>query len=181
MKKVIEEFKEFISKGNVIDLAVGVIIGASFGKIVTSLVNDVIMPLIGVILGGISFTDLNFKIKDATITYGNFIQNVIDFLIVAFCIFIFVKAINALTEKAKILFPSIIYLDGTTFNKMDEAGNITSTQFMVIIYVNTKISGENAIILKQWLEKELSSEVILNIQMTTNTPTQIISGNGIDW
>ena len=63
------------------------------------------------------------------------------------------KAIAALTEKAKILFPSIIYLDGTTFNKMDEAGNITSTQFMVIIYVNTKISGENAIILKQWLEK----------------------------
>jgi len=101
MKKVIEEFKEFISKGNVIDLAVGVIIGASFGKIVTSLVNDVIMPLIGVILGGISFTDLNFKIKDATITYGNFIQNIIDFLIVAFCIFILVKFVNRLTILTK--------------------------------------------------------------------------------
>ena len=96
MKNIIKEFKEFIARGNVVDLAVGVIIGSAFGKIVTSLVNDIIMPFIGVILGGIDFTNLTLKFKDATIYYGNFIQNIIDFLIVAFCIFIFVKVVNAL-------------------------------------------------------------------------------------
>lgn len=101
MKKILKEFKEFIARGNVVDLAVGVIVGSAFGKIVTSLVNDILMPIIGVILGGIDFTNLTLKFNDATIYYGNFIQNVIDFLIVAFCIFIFVKAINAITEKAK--------------------------------------------------------------------------------
>ena len=101
MKKILKEFKDFIARGNVIDLAVGVIVGSAFGKIVTSLVNDILMPIIGVILGGIDFTNLTIKFNDATIYYGNFIQNVIDFLIVAFCIFIFVKAINTITEKAK--------------------------------------------------------------------------------
>ena len=98
MKKILEEFKEFIARGNVIDLAVGVIVGSAFGKIVTSLVNDILMPIIGVILGGINFTNLTIKFKDATIYYGNFIQNVIDFLIVAFCIF---KFVNAITHKTK--------------------------------------------------------------------------------
>jgi len=101
MKKIIKEFKEFIARGNVIDLAVGVIVGSAFSKIVTSLVNDVLMPIIGVILGGIDFTSLTLRFKDATIYYGNFIQNVIDFLIVAFCIFMFVKIINTLAEKTK--------------------------------------------------------------------------------
>lgn len=101
MKNIIKEFKEFIARGNVIDLAVGVIVGSAFGKIVTSLVNDILMPIIGVILGGINFTSLTIKFKDATIYYGNFIQNIIDFLIVAFCIFMFVKAINVLTAKTK--------------------------------------------------------------------------------
>lgn len=101
MKKIINEFKEFIARGNVVDLAVGVIIGSAFGKIVTSLVNDILMPIIGVILGGINFTNLTLSFRDATIYYGNFIQNVIDFLIVAFCIFIFVKVINTLTSKTK--------------------------------------------------------------------------------
>ena len=101
MKKILKEFKDFIARGNVIDLAVGVIVGSAFGKIVTSLVIDILMPIIGVILGGIDFTNLTIKFNDATIYYGNFIQNVIDFLIVAFCIFIFVKAINTITEKAK--------------------------------------------------------------------------------
>lgn len=101
MKKILKEFKDFIARGNVIDLAVGVIVGSAFGKIVTSLVNDILMPIIGVILGGIDFTNLTIKFNDATIYYGNFIQNVIDFLIVAFCIFIFVKTINTITEKAK--------------------------------------------------------------------------------
>lgn len=104
MKNVMKEFKEFISRGNVIDLAVGVIIGGAFSKIVSSLVDNVLMPLIGIILGGIDFTNLTLKLNKATINYGLFIQNVIDFLIVAFSIFIFVKFVNKLsklTDKKK--------------------------------------------------------------------------------
>ena len=96
---MIKEFKEFIARGNVIDMAVGVIIGGAFGKIVTSIVNDVLMPLIGVVSGGIDFTGLKFKIGEAEILYGNFMQNVIDFLIIAFCIFILVKIVNKITKK----------------------------------------------------------------------------------
>ena len=96
---MIKEFKEFIARGNVIDLAVGVIIGGAFGKIVTSIVNDLLMPLIGVVSGGIDFTGLSFKINEAEIKYGNFLQNVIDFLIIAFCIFILVKIVNKVTKK----------------------------------------------------------------------------------
>ena len=98
---MIKEFKEFISRGNVIDLAVGVIIGSAFGKIVSSLVDNIIMPLVGVLIGGIDFSNLAIKIGKARIEYGLFIQNVVDFLIVAFCIFIFFKAINKLNEKVK--------------------------------------------------------------------------------
>lgn len=93
---MIKEFKEFISRGNVIDMAVGVIMGSAFGKIVTSLVNDIIMPLVGVLIGGIDFTSLSFKIQKVEVKYGSFIQNIVDFLIVAICIFIFVKIINKL-------------------------------------------------------------------------------------
>ena len=96
---MLKEFKEFVARGNVIDLAVGVIIGSAFGKIVTSVVDDLLMPLIGMIIGGIDFTGLSLKIGEAKITYGNFIQNVIDFLIVAFCIFLIVKLVNRATEK----------------------------------------------------------------------------------
>ena len=96
---MIKEFKEFIARGNVIDMAVGVIIGGAFGKIVTSIVNDVLMPLIGVVSGGIDFTGLKFKIGEAEVLYGNFLQNVIDFLIIAFCIFILVKIVNKITRK----------------------------------------------------------------------------------
>ncbi|MBQ9012132.1 MAG: large-conductance mechanosensitive channel protein MscL [Bacilli bacterium] len=101
---MIKEFKEFISKGNVVDLAVGVIIGGAFGKIVSSLVDNILMPIIGAIIGGVDFSDLSIKIGKANIAYGLFIQNVIDFLIIAFCVFIFVKAVNRLssvTEKLK--------------------------------------------------------------------------------
>lgn len=101
MKKTMKEFKEFISRGNVIDLAVGVIIGAAFGKIVTSLVNDVLMPLIGILFGGLDLTNLTFKLKDASINYGAFLQNVIDFLIVSACIFVLVKFVNKLTSLRK--------------------------------------------------------------------------------
>ena len=81
------------------DWAVGVIMGSAFGKIVTSIVSDILMPLIGVIIGGIDFSGLSFKLGEAEIKYGNFIQNVIDFLIVAFCIFIMVKIVNKITHK----------------------------------------------------------------------------------
>ena len=98
---MIKEFKEFIARGNVMDLAVGVIIGAAFGKIVTSLVNDILMPLLGLILGGIDFTGLSINVGDAKIMYGNFLQSTLDFLIVAFCIFLMVKAVNKVMDKAK--------------------------------------------------------------------------------
>ena len=94
-----KEFKKFIARGNVIDLAVGVIMGGAFGKIVTSLVTDILTPAIGIVMGGIDFTGLNLTIKDSIISYGNFIQNIIDFLIQAFCIFIFVKLINKFFTK----------------------------------------------------------------------------------
>lgn len=98
---MIKEFKEFISKGNVVDLAVGVIIGGAFGKIVTSLVNDVLMPAIGIVLGGVDFSKLTLNVGDAKIAYGMFIQNIIDFLIIAFCVFIFVKVVNKLSNLNK--------------------------------------------------------------------------------
>ena len=84
-------FKDFISKGNVVDMAVGVIIGGAFGKIVTSLVNDIIMPLIGLLIGGLDFSGLSWDVGEAKITYGAFIQTVVDFLIVAFCIFAVIR------------------------------------------------------------------------------------------
>jgi len=97
LKKEMGEFKSFIARGNVVDMAVGVIIGGAFGKIVTSLVNDILMPLIGTILGGLDFTSLSIRINDATIAYGSFIQSIVDFLIIAFCIFVMIK----LFEKFK--------------------------------------------------------------------------------
>ena len=99
MKKIIKEFKEFISKGNVIDMAVGVIIGSAFSKIVTSLVNDVIMPTIGIIIGGLDFTKLSITVKDSEIMYGSFIQNIVDFLIIATCIFTVIKIINKFKKQ----------------------------------------------------------------------------------
>ncbi len=86
-------------KGNVVDMAVGVIIGGAFGKIVTSLVSDVIMPLIGMVTGGIDLTGLNLTVGSASVAYGAFLQNVIDFLIIALCIFIMIKAISKITRK----------------------------------------------------------------------------------
>lgn len=100
-KGFINEFKTFISRGNVVDLAVGVVIGGAFGKIVTSLVADIIMPLVGLILGGIDFTAGKIEYKAAVIYYGNFIQTIVDFLIIAFCIFMVVKLVNKFFKKEK--------------------------------------------------------------------------------
>ncbi|HZH60728.1 MAG TPA: large conductance mechanosensitive channel protein MscL [Metabacillus sp.] len=99
---MLKEFKEFAMRGNVIDLAVGVVIGAAFGKIVSSLVNDIITPLIGLLMGGINVSDLQFKVGDAAVMYGLFIQTVIDFIIVAFSIFLFVKLINRFKKKEEV-------------------------------------------------------------------------------
>ena len=103
---MLKEFKEFALKGNVIDLAVAVIIGGAFGKIVSSLVNEVIMPAVGALLGGISFTDLKYVITPASgdiaevaILYGSFIQAIVDFIIIAFCIFLFVKLLASRKKK----------------------------------------------------------------------------------
>lgn len=105
---MLKEFKEFALKGNVVDLAVGVIIGAAFGKIVSSLVNDILMPILSILTGGINFSDLKIILRNAnnakhlaevSLNYGMFIQNVIDFLIIAFSIFLMVKAMNKLTRK----------------------------------------------------------------------------------
>ena len=93
------DFKDFAMKGNVIDMAVGVVIGGAFGKIVSSLVDDIIMPLIGSLIGGFDFTALKATIKDVDINYGNFIQTAVDFLIVAFCIFLIIRAITRSKRK----------------------------------------------------------------------------------
>ncbi len=98
-KKSASDFKTFISRGNVVDMAVGVIVGGAFGKIVTSLVNDMLMPVIGVLLGGLDFTELSIKVGDASILYGNFIQTIIDFLIISLSIFVMVKVFEKFKKK----------------------------------------------------------------------------------
>ena len=104
--KLFDEFKAFVMRGNVVDLAVGVIIGGAFGKIVTSLVNDIFMPIIGMIIGNVDFTTLEIKIgepvegvEQAAIKYGMFIQEVVNFLIIALCIFMVIKVINKMQKK----------------------------------------------------------------------------------
>lgn len=111
---MLKEFKEFAIKGNVIDLAVAVVIGGAFGKIVTSLVNDIIMPSIGVILGGISFENLKYVIEPASgeleevaILYGSFIQSIVDFIIIAFSIFLIVKLIMSKKKEEEIIVPVV--------------------------------------------------------------------------
>ena len=106
--KFIREFKEFAMRGNVMDMAIGIILGAAFGKIVSSLVNDVIMPPIGLLIGGVDFSDLSIVMKEAVgdtaavkLNYGSFIQVIIDFLIVAFAIFLLIKSLNSLKKKAE--------------------------------------------------------------------------------
>ena len=106
---MLKDFKEFAFKGNVLDMAIGVIIGGAFGKIVTSLVNDLIMPIISILIGGLNFTDLKYvitpkhgDIAENAIAYGSFIQNVVDFLIIAFCIFLFVRLIEKFKKKEEV-------------------------------------------------------------------------------
>ena len=99
LTKEVSEFKTFISRGNVVDMAVGVIIGGAFGKIVSSLVNDILMPLIGVLLGGLDFSSLSIKIGDASLKYGSFIQTIIDFMIISISIFVMIKLCERFKKK----------------------------------------------------------------------------------
>ncbi len=113
MKKILQEFKQFAMRGNVVDMAVGIIIGGAFGKIVSSIVADIIMPPIGLLVGGVNFSDLKITLKDAVmeggvevspavaLNYGNFIQVTLDFVIIALAVFLLVKAVNALNRKKK--------------------------------------------------------------------------------
>ena len=100
-KGFIGEFKEFIARGNVMDMAVGVIIGGAFSAITTSLINDIIMPLLGILTGSISFAELSVSVGGAVITYGNFVQAVLNFLVMAFVVFCLVKAMNSFHKKAE--------------------------------------------------------------------------------
>ena len=106
MSSLVKEFKEFALRGSVVDMAVGIIIGAAFGKVVSSLVGDILMPVIGLLLGGVDFTTLSLTLKSATadsdavlLMYGNFIQTVVDFLIIAAAIFLMIKALNSLQRQ----------------------------------------------------------------------------------
>ena len=99
MNKFLNEFKQFAMRGNVMDMAVGVIIGGAFGKIVSSLVDDVLMPIIGMLLQGVDFKSLSITLGDAKITYGNFMQNILDFAIIAFCVFLMIKGISKINRK----------------------------------------------------------------------------------
>ncbi len=98
---MVKEFKSFISRGNVIDLAIGIIIGGAFGRIVSSLANDLLLPFLGILLGGIDLTELSITIGKATINYGSFFQNIVDFIIIAFSIFLLVKVINNFKREQK--------------------------------------------------------------------------------
>lgn len=104
--KIVNEFKTFAMRGNVIDMAVGIIIGAAFGKIVSSAVGDMVMPVIGLFVGGLDFTTLSFTVGGSVIKYGNFIQVTFDFCIVAFAVFMLIKGINSLKKKEEAAAPA---------------------------------------------------------------------------
>lgn len=118
---MLKEFKEFATKGNVVDMAIGVIIGGAFQKIVTSLVNDIIMPAISIFTGKMDFSELSVTIGEASIMYGSFITSVVDFLIIAFSIFIALKVINKLNDRTKADFAKIAKKGKKRFGKGIEA------------------------------------------------------------
>lgn len=126
---MLKEFKDFTMRGNVMDLAIAVIIGGAFGKIIASLVNDVLMPVIGLLLGGINFSESSFKVKDAVVHYGAFIQSIVDFVIVAFVIFLLARAMNNLKKPAPAAEPTIKecpYCDTAISVKAKRCPNCTS-------------------------------------------------------
>ena len=104
---MLKEFRDFVMRGNVIDLAIAVIIGGAFGAIITSLVNDILMPLIGIMMGGVDFTALTYQVGEAVIAYGKFIQAIINFLIIAFVLFLIIRSINRLRKKEPVPAPAV--------------------------------------------------------------------------
>lgn len=126
---MLKEFRDFAMRGNVMDLAIAVIIGGAFGKIIASLVNDVLMPLIGLLLGGINFSELTFTVKDAVVNYGAFIQSIVDFVVVAFVIFLLVRAMNNMKKPAPAADPTTKecpYCNTTISIKAKRCPNCTS-------------------------------------------------------
>lgn len=130
IKGGIGEFRTFIMKGNVLDLAVGVIIGGAFGKIVSSLVNDILMPVIGIFMGGLNFTSLSIKFGSSTIMYGSFIQQIIDFVIIALCIFMIIKIFNKISVKKE---------EEVVKPKPDEIILLTEIRDLLTINKNNKV------------------------------------------
>jgi len=143
---MLKEFKEFISRGNVVDLAVGVIVGGAFSKIVTSLVNDIIMPIIGVVIGGIDFTTISITFRDATINIGAFIQNIIDFLIIAFCIFMMIRFLNKLT--------SLMNREQQKEEEKKEETPKVSEEILLLREINESLKKNNAKTVKKNKNKE---------------------------
>ena len=156
MKKILQEFKQFAMRGNVVDMAVGIIIGGAFGKIVSSIVADLIMPAVGLLVGGVNFTDLKITLKHAvmegdkvispavSINYGNFIQVTLDFIIIAFAVFLLVKGVNALSKKkeeapkAPAAPPADIQLLTEIRDLLKNLGNIlVCNRFIVNVYFFT--------------------------------------------
>ena len=126
---MLKEFRDFAMRGNVMDLAIAVIIGGAFGKIIASLVNDVLMPLIGLLLGGVNFSELSFTVKDAVVNYGPFIQSIVDFVIVAFVIFLLVRTMNNMKKPAPAADPTTKecpYCNTTISIKAKRCPNCTS-------------------------------------------------------
>ena len=126
---MLKEFKDFAMRGNVMDLAIAVIIGGAFGKIIASLVNDVLMPLIGLLLGGVNFSELSFTVKDAVVNYGAFIQSIVDFVIVAFVIFLLARTMNNMKKPAPAADPTTKecpYCNTTISIKAKRCPNCTS-------------------------------------------------------
>ncbi|MBE6147907.1 MAG: large conductance mechanosensitive channel protein MscL [Firmicutes bacterium] len=143
---MLKEFKKFISRGNVVDLAVGVIVGGAFSKIVTSLVNDIIMPIIGVVIGGIDFTTISITFRDATINIGAFIQNIIDFLIIAFCIFMMIRFLNKLT--------SLMNREQQKEEEKKEETPKVSEEILLLREINESLKKNNAKTVKKNKNKE---------------------------
>jgi len=96
---MLKEFRDFVMRGNVMDLAIAVILGAAFGAIITSLVNDILMPLIGILMGGVNFAELTYQVGNAVVAYGKFIQAIINFLVIAFVLFLIIRSINRFKKK----------------------------------------------------------------------------------
>ena len=132
IKKNLKEFKTFIARGNVMDLAVGVIVGGAFSAIVTSLVNNILTPIIGLALGGKDFSSLAITFRDTEIKYGAFIQSIIDFLIISFCIFMIIKIINRLTHLKKV-----------EEEKKEEAKPVKSEEVILLEEIRDLLKKEN--------------------------------------